>query len=229
VSNILKFQKRFRFLVAKYAEWDTVRIIGQSQLARYSIIVPIVGYFILFNENISTYLRIISDIDSTHLNTGPSWKIISTYYGLTFIAIGSIIYGIYCPKEIKEHRSDNEYIAHKMQFIHESELSFIENTLSNVRSYRAINLYIHEKYMKDAYRPPAIRSQIPNEGSIRLNQKTLYYYYKYLNTGNTVARVASYSFFIFGSIVTFFPSLSMFVNVTRYTLTTYATLLHILN
>jgi hypothetical protein len=84
--------------------WLQVRSVSNSTAARLTILIPIVGYWIIFNEAVAT--KLIFDTNAT-----VSWRLFATYFGLCFIAAASGIYQALCPREVKQYSSPTEYIA----------------------------------------------------------------------------------------------------------------------
>jgi hypothetical protein len=83
--------------------WDKIRRFGNQKIVQLTILVPILGYFVLFGDWYTTNYEVLGEI--------PKWKVFVLYYGLTFIAIASILYNKYCPSEIQSHGTSREYIA----------------------------------------------------------------------------------------------------------------------
>jgi hypothetical protein len=98
------------------SKWDDLRKLGQSRLVALTILVPLLGYMILFNEQIIKYLEISSpyfhDIfitdtpaDGDGLSISLAYRLYFFYFGFTFLAIGNIIYYFCCPVLVKEYGS----------------------------------------------------------------------------------------------------------------------------
>lgn len=95
--------------------WSTLRVIGSSSLVRLSSLFPFVGYFVLFNDDVTNFLQThglerpslgVSSLDSLW-----SKKLYFLYFGLMFSGLGSIFYQWWCPPEVKKHRDWKDYIA----------------------------------------------------------------------------------------------------------------------
>jgi hypothetical protein len=84
----------------RQSTWSKLRLLGNSHIAQATLVVPLLGYFLLFNENIFEYLRL-------HVNfcakpaCAVSWRLQLLYFGSFFIAIGAGIYGLRCPTVVK--------------------------------------------------------------------------------------------------------------------------------
>lgn len=105
--------ERFRAL----GKWSTLSRIGNSYIAKSTILAPFIGAMILFNENIFQYmepskhfLQLIGfepaiDNSSQYYQS----RIYYLYIGLFLIGISSVIYSIFCPDTISNFSFIDEY------------------------------------------------------------------------------------------------------------------------
>lgn len=124
-------------------DWVSLSAIGRSRIVSLTIIIPFVGYLLLFNDFVFDYLRfakrvlidsgltgdIIDAQDSFSLN-----NLYLLYFGLLFIGLASSLFAIFCPEEIKQHKLANDYIKTE------------EETKSKTVLISDLN-YILEKYL----------------------------------------------------------------------------------
>jgi hypothetical protein len=106
--------------------WTTLRPVGNSWPARLTILLPLVGYFIIFNDALaqSKLVNLIREIegrtpDSLGLSISP--RVFQIYFGLCFVAAASALYAWRCPGVVKRHSSAGEYLAN--EGIHFGEFS----------------------------------------------------------------------------------------------------------
>ena len=85
------------------SRWNKLRELGQSNLVRASVLMPVFGYLLIFNENIHQYLTIRYDAGWPFNYLPPMWRIWTLYFGSVFLAIGSILFAWRCPDEIKQY------------------------------------------------------------------------------------------------------------------------------
>jgi hypothetical protein len=95
--------------------WSTLRAIGNSSLVRLSALFPFVGYFILFNDEVTNFLQ-AHGLEQPSLRLGIldnlwSKKLYFLYFGLMFSGLGAMIYQWRCPPEVKKHADWKDYIA----------------------------------------------------------------------------------------------------------------------
>ena len=87
--------------------WTTLRPVGNSIIVKLTVLVPAVGYLIMFNEKLVGYVDLIREIsgvdDKGGLSVPP--RLFQIYFGLCFVAIASAIYSLACPSIIKRYPS----------------------------------------------------------------------------------------------------------------------------
>lgn len=66
--------------------------------------VPLVGYFLLFNEDIINFLNLHTDFCQP-TKCGPALRLLLLYLGCCWIAVGAALYSITCPTLIKKYDS----------------------------------------------------------------------------------------------------------------------------
>ena len=86
------------------ARWSKLRDLGQSNLVRASVLMPVFGYLLLLNEQVHQYLTIQFDHGwpSSHW---PMWRLWMLYYGSFFLAVASILFAWRCPPRIKQYET----------------------------------------------------------------------------------------------------------------------------
>lgn len=95
-------------------EWTQLRSVGNSKIVQASILFPLVGYLILFNESAASLLS-TSSLDRASPNEGLIeflWirKLYFLYFGLMFLGLGSLGYAMFCPRIIKKYGDSADYI-----------------------------------------------------------------------------------------------------------------------
>lgn len=89
--------------------WSQLRSVTNSSAARLTILVPILGYWILFNESARTYLKLVHEVGGSSADV--SSRILVVYVGLVFVAAGAAIYQFKCPPDVKHFGDPNAYVA----------------------------------------------------------------------------------------------------------------------
>ena len=110
--------------------WSQLRSISNSSAARMTVLIPIIGYLIIFNQKIITYLHIVREVGGQEVaEAHPSSKLLIIYVGLTFVAIGAALYQIFCPPDVKHYGDTNAYVGGVKSTIREYEMRKIEERL----------------------------------------------------------------------------------------------------
>jgi hypothetical protein len=125
------------------SRWAKLRLFGNSHVVQSTVIVPLLGYFLLFNTHVFEYLRLHTDFCSSY-RCDISWRLHLIYFGFFFIAVGASIYAIRCPSVIKAHgagadffESEKTYFSAPRNLSHLFEL--IETT-TGIKSFDPGNL-----------------------------------------------------------------------------------------
>lgn len=88
------------------ALWSKLRSMGSSRLVRSTAIIPIVGYFIIFNDSLIAYIQSNTNFCG---DCSVSWRISCLYFGLCFLTIGSILFTTGCPDTIKRFAKASDF------------------------------------------------------------------------------------------------------------------------
>jgi hypothetical protein len=87
------------------SRWSKLRDLGQSNLVRASVLMPVFGYLLLLNEHVHDYLMIQYDGDWPFSRLPSMWRVWMLYYGSFLLAMGSVLFAWCCPVEIKRYTS----------------------------------------------------------------------------------------------------------------------------
>jgi hypothetical protein len=87
------------------SRWSELRELGQSNLVKASILMPVFGYLLLLNAQVHRFLIIQYD-GSWPFNQLPAmWRVWMLFYGSFLLALGSFLFGWWCPSEVKQYWS----------------------------------------------------------------------------------------------------------------------------
>src|SRR3954447_15866950 len=92
--------------------WSAIRRIGQSRLLGLTIVVPFLGSLMLFNQSVVDVLTLSPELVRRWLQLSASEtadaarkltlsRLYYVYFGLSFLGIGSSLFVLFCPLEIK--------------------------------------------------------------------------------------------------------------------------------
>jgi len=94
--------------------WMQLRSVGNSRLVQASVLFPLIGYLILFNDQVSSFL-VFRGLDAALPSQGIlAWiwsrKLYLLYFGLMSLGVGSLIYSLRCPHLVKKHGDFSDYV-----------------------------------------------------------------------------------------------------------------------
>lgn len=112
---------KYGFAEAKYQfrtaiNWSALSGIGNSKAARLTILMPMVGYLIIFNTTVSSFLQVSLPVGDLAGETDGfisylySKNMKFLYFGLLVFGLGVGLYNIFVPRQIKEYPSVENYI-----------------------------------------------------------------------------------------------------------------------
>ncbi len=210
-------------MILKASEWANVTKIGRSKIVSLTILVPIFGYLILFNEHLINLFEISGQIFSEVIESSdkPSSSSVSSesktrmyyfYFGLTFLGIGSIVYQIFCPKIIKEYASNREYVREETAFMTEKRVKHISSQLDKNKKVITKNLQEILASYENGWLIANDDAGFKKNAAIT---DLLFLYWKSENQSKIIARTAVFLFYIAGFLALAYPSLLMFLKVAK--------------
>jgi len=119
--------------VSDKLDWEVTKKIAGSRLVALSALFPFVGYLALLNTEIVAYLQLFVDPSGQSEAIAIS-RIEEIYFALIWVSIGSILYQLSCPSQIKMFSSRYELIEKEIQIAGPVRLKGIQ---SEVVSHKA--------------------------------------------------------------------------------------------
>lgn len=208
---VIATQKVLRRL-ATHMPWTRLREIGNLGVVRATPLIPIIGYLILFNHQAAEYFKLASTISENAKLGEVSSRLLWIYLGLCWLAVGSFIYTLGCPDEIKRYANSAAYIQNERENTPSSEgskvmtylekndpagLDEIGSTVSRMRKSRADNPLLGENLRKDID-----RFQITN---------VMGAYFDLRNVEKPAIRLLTGGFFAAGAAFLFMSSIDVFL------------------
>lgn len=187
--------------------WSRLRTIGKSQAAKVTVLLPLVGYLIIFNKKIADFLQLATQFagsDSAPLSV--SSKLMLVYVGTCFVAAGQVIYGIFCPAEVKAYGHVTPYILDAANVTKDFEFENIENELKK-SGYSEQLKWIRGRY-ESLY-----EDQPTTEEKAVVNNSVLHLHFQFLNNKTPVARWSSGVCYFVGLLCLIIPSSGVFRRV----------------
>ena len=128
--------------LSKLSKWENLRTVGKSKIVSFTILVPFVGYLILFNNELVTYLELYKDvlgIESGKPDDSFS-RLYFLYLGLSTIGVSSALFSIFCPQQIKNNNTVHEFIDSEMKIVTHLRLDGMKNLFNRKHSsYSEVN------------------------------------------------------------------------------------------
>jgi hypothetical protein len=90
--------------------WTDLRGISNSTAAKGTILIPLIGYWIVFNETAVHWLRLARQFSGGDPEDHISARLLWLYMALCAIGAGTFIYALRCPPEIKKYGDYKDYI-----------------------------------------------------------------------------------------------------------------------
>jgi hypothetical protein len=194
------------------SSWRMLRTIGNSRAAKLTVLMPLVGYLILLNDRVISYLLLSKDIFGEAAETTLT-KLLAVYCGLVFVAIASVIFGIWCPLEVKRYASSEEYVAGDEPFMSERAIGVVQNQLI-IGDAIARELYDGYKAHHDGRRPAQNLEQLRRRAR-QLVRIQLNLYYEMLDRSRPAARWAAAICYTVGLVFLLVPSAHVFWRVMK--------------
>jgi hypothetical protein len=198
--------------------WSRLRAVGKSQAAKVTVLLPLVGYLIIFNKDVADFLRLAAQFagaDDAQFGVAP--KLMLVYVGACAIALGQVIYGVFCPAEVKAYGHVTPYVLDAARVTKDFEYEKLEATLRASR-YGAEYIRMRDRYERGG-------SPITDEQRGHINNGVLHLYFAWLNNRWWIARWLAGLCYLLGLVCLLIPSFGVFLRVMRIILQTNISLL----
>jgi len=192
-----------RLILPRFVHWSAVSTLSNSFAARATILIPMIGYLILFNEKMADYLNLIGVLNAGDAEHGVSLRLLSLYMGLCFVAAGVMIYALRCPREIKGFSTAPEYITSVQGTISGPSLRHVEVAVGSDPS-------LEDEF--EALR--MVRRTEPNPNDEEYIRGLLFLYFGQLDESREYARFWCIMLYAFGFAFISIPSLKIFWKVS---------------
>lgn len=194
-------------LLSGKALWTSLGAIGNRPVARLVILIPLIGYWIIFNKSLQGYAALWWDNVYPLDTPMVPWKLLSTYFGLCFVAVASLLYELFCPRETKQYSSAQEYSAARYDFISELEFERIKVALDK----KGTNDPSYDDLMID------IRPGADTDTRLRLQRRNnlvlLDMYFDLCNRSKLTMRICAKVLYVIGFLALSVPAISIFLRV----------------
>lgn len=221
--------------------WTGLRAVGNNPAVRLTILIPLIGYFILLNDYFVSHIQlsewlfqhpkeVVLELTRTHdpkavideargeaskKSNGPPYRLFVIYFGLCFLAAASAAYQFRCPDEVKAFSNASEYVAHYLEKASGVEITRIEDALREGDDQSKKDL----KRIEDAFARIEKLSMIDDQQRQQRREaetrNLLQYHFDMLNRGSACTRRAAHYFYWIGFICLGGSSVDIFCRVIR--------------
>lgn len=181
--------------------WSALRAIGNSPAAKASILIPFLGYLILFNKWLVDALA-YRCIDYPCKEQVLFPNLYYLYFGLTIFGLGSFLYQVRCDSRIKQFSNIDHYVLSVRDITtnvelerHQLEADQLEGDLEATSDFLAAQLA-----------DPNLNSSIKLDILMR--------HYRALDKSKPLSRLAIFIAYLLGFGLLTVPSITTLVEVT---------------
>jgi hypothetical protein len=186
--------------------WSTLRVIGNSNLVRATVIMPFIGYLILFNVHVVDALRPAIDLfpdceGGTCAQSFVVSRLFFLYFGLMLLGVGSFVYQLRCDPNIKRFDTAEAFTASVSAVVTESDLLLYQGTIERIGGPLAATREFLAGELANLDQAPRLKLQILNN------------YYRTLDGALKFSRLIVTSCYLSGFLLVLYPSLQTSVRV----------------
>jgi hypothetical protein len=177
-------------------EWDSIRTLGSNRLVQVSVVLPVIGYLLLFSGKFQSYYVLFID---AHATEPVFWRLYFLYFGFWSFAVASALYAWKCPETIKAHGAGYEFAEREGPSMSNDRVSRIRDALvdSLPEKIRAHGEYAYKRLNS------LTRDEILVEHFVALKQQGAGW------------RIATRSCYDLGFLLLFIPSVHVLYSVLR--------------
>ena len=199
-------------LLSRISLWTKLKAIGNRPLSRLVILIPLIGYWIIFNKNIQSFIALKWDHVPQPGDESVPWKLLSTYFGLCFVAVATFLYEVFCPEETKRYSSPAEHASARFQFTSDIEFNSIEKLIEG--KYGRICKPVRERLF--VYKDKPLEMLEAEELERRGSQlRILNIYFDILDQSNSTLRIIIQSLYAVGFLALTIPAFVIFLRVSK--------------
>jgi hypothetical protein len=180
--------------------WTDLRAVSNSSAARATIFVPLIGYLIIFNDNLVHFLDLARELGGSPVH-GVSSRLLWIYFGLCSVSVGAVLYGFACPPEVKHYGTANAYIAGDGDSMKSAVMTAIQERLEK------------SDFGRRLFNLRAGDALSGGEDPTETKNALLHMYFDYMNTRHRRTRIATTWAYLVGFSCLAVPSIEVFARV----------------
>ena len=207
--------------------WDQLRGICEIKVVRLTVFAPFIGYLILFNEQLTHLLNLSNELlpaeyfryfwqDTSKTNEElASNRIFLIYFGLFFLGLGSILYGIACPHLLKKYGSSSEYLRDELTFQTKFQ---VQRALDELKELKSKPRHLDALVSQFEQHFEKIKGYESGEFSTEfqdLSKDLMIEHWKTQNVSHPLARYSTFAAYLFGFLIIALPSIETLLAVSK--------------
>lgn len=208
---------RISLLHLRSIVWSRFWAVSSSPAARMTVLIPLIGYLIIFNTKIADYLHLIRELGGSTTEVGVSPRLLLIYFGLCAIAAAVAIYSWRCPNPVKYYGSANAYVSAVKDVSGDFPMADIEKAFThNNDKFSKEYWEIRDRYKKT--NPAGQPETQPQKQEMYIGY--LHLYYRYLDELHPISRISVAVLYSIGFVCLLIPSAGVFWRVSGILLAT---------
>jgi hypothetical protein len=188
-----------------------MQFINNAPFSRVAVLVPFIGYWIIFNDH---FVKQFAELWSELGGASPRpWRLLVTYFGLCFVGVGSGLYHMFCPPELKRYPGATDYVAAIAPHMSRIEEGRVRDALAKGD---ADSMKLHAEIGELLKTLPSPRNDVEFYArNQEVRREILQAHFDLCNRSWFPARVAAFTLFAAGTIILLIPAGDIFVRVAR--------------
>jgi hypothetical protein len=209
-SFLSEMMHRISLLHLRMIVWSRFWAVSKSPATRMTVLIPLIGYLIIFNAKIADSLHMVQELGGAVEQVSVSPRLLAIYFGLCAIAMGVTIYSWRCPNAVKYYGSANSYVSAVKDVSGDFPMVEIEKAFTHTNDKFFEEYWeIRERYKKTNPHGQALTAAQKQEVYIGY----LHLYYKYLDELHPISRIVVAALYSIGFIFLLIPSAGVFGRV----------------
>ena len=194
-------------ILDKAAKWTGLRTVGNSLPAKLTILIPLIGYLIIFNADVAKSLNLIRELSGfqTDHQFPVSPRLLLIYFGLCSLAVGQTLFSWGCPAKVKHYGDPAAFAGGDGPSIKDFAFEPIEAEL-RTSAYQKRYKMIRDRYERGG-------AAITEAQKREVNNGVLHLYFEYLDNSHPKMRLVAFISYAVGFLCLLIPSLGVFFRV----------------
>src|SRR6266478_1435957 len=200
--------KVIQAILVRIPPWSDLRAIGNSGPAKLTILIPLIGYLVIFNAQLAHYLELVAEVGGLNAHMfSVSPRLLLIYFGLCSFAVGSALYSFRCSNEVKKYGTSSAYVGGDGASIKDYALEPFEKFLAK-SSYG-------DEYHKLRNRFESLDTVPFEESKQQIHNGILHLNFWSANYSYPIARLIVAMSYVMGFVCLAIPSIGVFFRVVR--------------